>query len=365
MTLSTPDIPARRLRLQIVALAAVWMAATTPHAQDGARSSAECREQVRQLCGSASEPLRECLARRRDELPKACLDDLMARARANMARRAHENRPRLEAQAAALGAVEHAYGDDPAQKLDIYRATTQAPAPIFVFVHGGGWSRGDKRNATGFEKVQHLQALGWHVASLDYRLVPRATVEQQATDVARAVAWLRKQAGTLGIDTQRMVLGGHSAGAHLSALVGTDEQYLAAAGLGFRALAGVVPIDGAAYDIPAQRQGGMRIMQETYSKAFGDDPARQKLLSPTLRASAPGMPAFLILHVDRADAVRQSAGLAEALRRAGARVQLENVGGSGARAHGDINRRLGEPGYKATQVLDAWLATVIAAGPPR
>ncbi|XUM24396.1 alpha/beta hydrolase fold domain-containing protein [Bradyrhizobium oligotrophicum S58] len=83
-----------------------------------------------------------------------------------------------------------------------------------MFVHGGGWKRGDKRNATGAAKIEHLLAQGYAFALIDYRLVPAATVEQQAADVAAAVAWLRKNAGRLGIDPSRLVLMGHSAGAH-------------------------------------------------------------------------------------------------------------------------------------------------------
>lgn len=357
MTRTTTSRSRQGCRALAAAALAVFMSSIG--AQTGPRLSAECREGLQQLCASAAEPMRECIARHRDRLPPACLDDVAQRIRANMARRERDARPQLEAQAAALGAVEHSYGSDPAQRLDFYRAASTGKAPLMVFLHGGGWSRGDKRNATGFEKIRHLRGLGWHFASVDYRLVPRVTVEQQAEDVAHALAWLRGQANTLSIDVERIVLMGHSAGAHLAALVATDERHLRAAGLGFASLAGVVPVDGAAYDVPAQRESGSRILQDIYTKAFGDDPARQRSLSPTLRATSPGMPPFLILHVDRADAVRQSAGLADALREAGAKVQVENVGGTGARAHGEINRRLGDPSYRGTAVLDAWLASTI------
>jgi len=145
------------------------------------------------------------------------------------------------AEPAAPGATEQAYGPRPLQKLDLWRVQASRPAPLVIFVHGGGWKRGDKNNATGAAKVTHLLGRGYAVASIDYDLVPDATVEQQAADVALAVAWLRNHAAENGIDPKRIVLMGHSAGAHLVALVGTDPTYLAAAGLSLSALSGPSP----------------------------------------------------------------------------------------------------------------------------
>jgi arylformamidase len=69
-------------------------------------------------------------------------------------------------------------------------------------------------------------------------------------------------ADKFGIDRSSVVLMGHSAGAHLSALVGSDPQYLRGAGLDFDDLSGVIPIDGAAYDVPAQMREGAKIMKQ-------------------------------------------------------------------------------------------------------
>jgi acetyl esterase/lipase len=251
---------------------------------------------------------------------------------------------------------EIAYGGDRLQRFDFHAArNVSGPAPLFVFVHGGGWRQGDKRNATGAEKVEHFTARGFAFASINYRLVPGAKVEDQAQDVADAIGYLVQHAGELGIDASRIVLAGHSAGAHLSALVGTDPQYLKRAGLGLEQLDGVVLLDGAAYDVPSQRQDGPGIMQRIYAQAFGDDPARQRALSPTLQAAAPNAPAFLILHVDRDDGKRQSEALGAALARAGASVSIEALGGKGLRGHMAINRSLGDADYPATAIVDAWI----------
>lgn len=260
---------------------------------------------------------------------------------------------------AAAPAQTLSYGSNPLQVLDFYCAQgTARPAPLVLFVHGGGWKRGSKDNAAGGWKQVHYPAAGYAYASINYRLVPDATVEQQAADVAAALKHLLTRADALGIDRTRVVLMGHSAGAHLVALVGTDEQYLRGAGLSFADLDGVIPIDGAAYDVPAQMQDGPKIMQETYAQAFGTDPTRQRALSPTLQAAAPNAPAFLIPHVQRADGIRQSDALAAALRAAGARAETASFDGTGLKGHGEINRSMGDPDYAATPVVDAWLKRV-------
>lgn len=259
----------------------------------------------------------------------------------------------------APGGETISYGSDALQTLDVWRAKdAKGPAPLVVFVHGGGWKRGSKDNATGQYKPVHYPGEGYAFASINYRLVPGATVEQQAADVAGAVKALVDRAGAFGIDRRRIVIMGHSAGAHLVALVGTDETYLRAAGLSFADIAGVIPIDGAAYDVPAQMKDGPQIMQATYKQAFGTDPARQAKLSPTLQAGTPNAPQFLLLYVQRPDGVRQAEALGKALTAGGSKVELGSFPGEGLQGHAEINRRLGDPGYAPTATVDAWLKRV-------
>lgn len=253
------------------------------------------------------------------------------------------------------------YGADPLQQLDFYPATgAKGPAPLVLFVHGGGWKRGSKDNADGSWKAPHYTAAGYAYASINYRLVPAATVEQQGADVAAALRFLLDRSGTLGIDRDRVVIMGHSAGAHLVALVGTNERYLKGAGLSLRDIDGVLPIDGAAYDVAAQMKDGGRLMQGTYAQAFGNDPQRQAALSPTLQAAAPNAARFLIIHVQRRDGTAQSKALQDALRRAGSAAERRDFPGTGLSGHAEINRQLGNPEYAATPVVDEWLARVFA-----
>lgn len=273
--------------------------------------------------------------------------------------------------AISAGAVSRAAGDDGKQALSYgadrlqavdYWAGPSRNAPLVVFVHGGGWSRGDKRMMDGSDKLAHWRAQGYAVASVNYRLVPDATVEQQASDVAAAVALLRGRAGVLGFDRRRIALVGHSAGAHLVALVGTDPAYLSGAGLSLADIDGVVPLDGAAYNVAQQLDEGPRIMGRMYRQAFGADAARQERLSPTAQAASPNAPAFLILHVQRPDGIKQSEALGAALRRAGTDAEVRGFSGTGLAGHAEINRQMGDPDYPATPVLDAFLARVFSEG---
>ena len=258
----------------------------------------------------------------------------------------------------APGAQTFSYGPDPLQVMDFWAPAGAKNAPLVLYVHGGGWKRGSKDTAMGNALPGHLRDQGYAFASINYRLVPAATVEQQASDVAQALAYLLARADKLNIDRSKVVITGHSAGAHLVALVGTDEQYLRKAGLSFADIDGVMPNDGAAYDVPRQMEQAGRLMADTYEQAFGTDPARQKALSPVFHAAAPNAPRFLLLHVQRKDGVAQAQELGEALKKAGVTVEYGSFPGTGLQGHAEINRKLGEPDYPATPVMDAWLKGV-------
>lgn len=258
----------------------------------------------------------------------------------------------------APGAQTFSYGSDPLQVMDFWAPAGAKNAPLVLYVHGGGWKRGSKDTAMGNALPGHLRDQGYAFASINYRLVPNATVEQQASDVAQALAYLLARADKLGIDRSKVVITGHSAGAHLVALVGTDEQYLRKAGLSFADIDGVMPNDGAAYDVPKQMEQAGRMMADTYKQAFGTDPAHQKALSPTYQAAAPNAPRFLLLHVQRKDGVAQAQELGAALKKAGVKVEYGSFPGTGLQGHAEINRKLGEADYAATPVMDAWLKGV-------
>ena len=99
-------------------------------------------------------------------------------------------------------------------------------------------------------------------------------------------------------------------------------------------------------------------MHDTYLQAFGEDPARQRALSPTFQAAASNAPSFLLIHVQRKDGVAQNKALEAALQDGGTRVTRQGFPGDGVKGHMEINRSLGDPSYAATGVVDAWLKAV-------
>jgi acetyl esterase/lipase len=111
-------------------------------------------------------------------------------------------------------------GDFGKQTLDLYIPEASEPPPVIVWFHGGGWKYGDKRYRF---LIRNLTREGFAVATVDYRLSPRAKWPAQRDDCLAAVKWLRRHAGKLGIDASRMGLAGDSAGGHLAALLGVME----------------------------------------------------------------------------------------------------------------------------------------------
>jgi arylformamidase len=254
------------------------------------------------------------------------------------------------------GTTEIAYGPAPLQRLTFTPAAGR-DAPVFIFIHGGGWSLGDKNMAS--HMAAHFHGLGYAFASLGYRLVPDANPQQQAGDIAAAIAHLVRNAERLGIDPGRIILSGHSAGAHLAALVGTDPSYLAAHRLPLSTLSGIVLLDGAGYDVPSQMARGGPLLRRMYAIAFGEDSTFQARLSPTLQAAAPNAGRFLILHITSRpdDSGAQSRRLAEALRRAGTPAEVVAVDNT----HAEIFRQFGQPGHVATERTDAFARGVFGS----
>jgi len=250
------------------------------------------------------------------------------------------------------------FGSERLQALDFWRARGPA-APLTVFVHGGAWRAGDKNVSSKTWQVPYFLSKGHAFASVNYRLVPDVGVAQQAEDVARSLRFLVDRADSLGVDRKRIILMGHSAGAHLAALVATDGRYLQQVGLQPEDIAGVILLDGAGYDVPRQMAVAGLMMQRTYKMAFGEDPAQQRALSPIVHVRPPNARAFLVLHVQRPDAAEQSRALADALRQAGARAEVHGLPGEGRSGHREINVELGDPSYGGTALVDGWLGGVL------
>ena len=249
--------------------------------------------------------------------------------------------------------------------LDIYAPPNATNAPIVVWVHGGAWARGDKA------QVARLPAAfvreGYVVASVNYRLAPAARFDAQAQDVAAAIAWLRAHAGDYGAAPGAISLMGHSAGAHLVALVATDETYLKAHGLTLSALGGVVPLDTEAYDLKgfAARFGGE--LPELYAAPFTQDPAVWAKASPATHvAGGKGIPPMIIAYSGgqkpHGNPSRKTDAEEFAARLRAAGVPADVIA-SPEKTHMQIALEFGAPGDRVAPKVIAFLKTLPGASP--
>jgi len=110
-------------------------------------------------------------------------------------------------------------------KLDALAPThVDGPFLTVLWLHGGGWQSGNKRNAIDGHLLDYLVSSGYLIVSAEYRLSSEATYPAQIHDVKAAIRWLRAESHVLDVDVDRIVVAGFSAGAHLTALAATPES---------------------------------------------------------------------------------------------------------------------------------------------
>ena len=200
-----------------------------------------------------------------------------------------------------------AYGADPKQRLDLYlpRGKVDA-APIFLFLHGGGFREGDRAHY-GYVAAPYLQQ-GALVAVASYRLTGKGFhYPDQPQDAQRALKWLFENVREHGGDPMALHIGGHSAGAILAADVGVNRAWMPVLGLPKEALRGIVAVSGP-YDLRPRGRPG-----EQY--AYAPTPALRERASPILQIKDPA-PAFIVAVGD--EKYRESSeSFAAALNKAG------------------------------------------------
>lgn len=188
------------------------------------------------------------------------------------------------------------YGTSALQTLDVYSQKNSVQSPVIVYVHGGAWQFGSRR-AVG-AKPDHFTENGFVFVSLDYRLVPKVTVDDQLQDIDAALGWVQENIGSFGGDPANIHLFGHSAGAHLVTMTAVrplaNAQNLLAGG----AIRSVISNDTMTYDIAAMAARARRgKLPRLYQPAFGTDPAGWQALSPSSFVNSHSKhPAFLLLH---------------------------------------------------------------------
>jgi arylformamidase len=237
-------------------------------------------------------------------------------------------------------------------RLDIYEPQGfDGPRPVAVFAHGGAWYAGDKDNRTIPDKARVFNDAGYVFVSINYRLSPnppqtsnpsRVMFPDHPHDVGEAIAWLRRNVARYGGDPKRLVLLGHSAGAHLVSLVATDDFYLDAYDVERKRVLGAVSLDTAAFDLRGLGSGAMSpVNTQVAWNAFGT-PAENAATgswtagSPIVHAD-PDDPPFLFVTRGAPRRLQDNRSMAQALGQDPEDVLIVPL------THEEVNAALGNP----------------------
>ena len=245
--------------------------------------------------------------------------------------------------------------DPKSLSLDLYRVD-QPNAPVMIFIHGGGWRRGNKSNVDA--KPAGFNGQGFIFVSVNYRLIPEVDVTQEVRDVAKAIAWVHTNIAAYGGDPDKIFLMGHSAGAHLVSLIGTDESYLAAEGMSLTDIKGVISLDTQAYDLTAVMPNLQYTDRGVYPNTFGNDPEFWKSMSPQLfLAPDKNIPPFIVAYTGKQPTrTDYSTNFHAALQENGIPTLLIPAMD---KSHGQINEELGLADDPVTQAIFEWLDTIL------
>jgi acetyl esterase/lipase len=205
-----------------------------------------------------------------------------------------------------------AYGEKPRQRLDVYAPAQAKGLPVVVFWYGGAWTAGDK---SSYRFVGTRLAENGFIAVLpDYRLYPAASFPAFVEDGARAIAWVERHIETFGGDPTRIVLMGHSAGAHQAAMLAVAPQYLRAAGATPADIIGLVGLSG-----PYVLDPDTDVLRTIFSS-----PYQKSDWQPVRYASAQAPPTLLLHGLDdRRVSPRQTRQFRDALSAKGVSVEME------------------------------------------
>jgi len=173
------------------------------------------------------------------------------------------------------------YGDDPLQKIDIDQPATGRNLPIAIYVHGGGFVRGDKGDYSNI--VAYFAEHGIVGVNANYRLAPKVTWPAESEDVGAVVAFVKKHAAEYGGNPRRIIVIGHSAGANLVASYVLDPSLHPRSGSG---VVGAVLISG-----PAYRAASIAPPDKTY---FGADESQYGKRVPGTYLKTSKTPLFIV-----------------------------------------------------------------------
>ena len=179
-----------------------------------------------------------------------------------------------------------AYGSDPRQTLDVYIPDgLKAPAPMLLFFYGGSWQSGSRNDYAGFGQAFASKGIITLVA--DYRLYPQVKFPAFVEDGAQALAFAHGHAAEWGGDGKRLFVAGHSAGAYIAVMLGSDGRYLKQAGGDYSWVRGVIGVSGPYDFLPLKDPAYVAMFHGANNRAIlpityvDRDPARPPMLLVT------------------------------------------------------------------------------------
>ncbi len=249
----------------------------------------------------------------------------------------YENVPPTERVWLDLPYREDADSDPVKHRLDLFLPEGD-DWPVLIFVHGGGWTAGDKSLRAGGADVysnigRFYASQGIGTAVINYRLQPAVTWREQVDDVARAIGWVHDRAESDGGNPDALFVMGHSAGAQLAAYVALDDRRLTAAGLSQDSICGVIPVSGAGYDLADDKTYALGAERAWYEERFraGDTGNGWLRDASAIHHISDDAPPFMLVHVTNEwkSLHHQNRLFHAALEKAGAQSQLIVIQGQG------------------------------------
>lgn len=229
-----------------------------------------------------------------------------------------------------------------------YKKSTSSKKPVIIWVHGGAWIIGDKSNKIQQKVNLFVKEMDYVFVSINYRLSPfpydikspkRIKHPIHVQDVASAIGWVSKNIATYSGNKNRIALLGHSAGAHLVSLIGTNEKYLQSENLKLSDIKGIAAID-TEYDMINRIYNSN--LSKMYANAFGKDPTMLKDASPYFNInSKKKYPKFFIVTRGRADRIERANKFIEKLKANGANVTVQKTN---SYTHKEVNEAIGKEG---------------------
>lgn len=248
-----------------------------------------------------------------------------------------------------------AFGPEALQKLDIYAPAGGKKAPTVIFVHGGEWTKHDKK--TVHYKPKAFNDMGVIFVSTNYRLSPQATHPAQVLDVAAAIAWVHNNIARYGGDPDNIFIMGHSAGCHLVTLVSLDPRYLQAVGLRPANLRGVIAWSGGAYDLVqlVKKSSNAGSYGGYILKVFGEKEEQWQDASPISHiGDSKVLPAYLFASVIPGSSYDISQKMTKLINATGVTgatsVMLEG------KSHQTASTELGAPGDNSFPIIQEFIA---------